>query len=169
MLRGSTVPQGTQHVQYALGGTNVQTVHLQWCVHRDNMHPFDPQPVRHVPQVIDALCKECPLRRAVLMDNTQTKHCRQDVILVKLVGSVQMATDLCRVQLAILVNMDSPTARHVSQGITALLGHPIVFHVRQESSVLVLLLSLSIVRLALILLREKVSVSHVHKVSILVQ
>ena len=135
VLRGSTVLRETQLVQYALGVTSVQMVHLQRFVQLDNLHPLALRLVRHVLLVIDALGRECLHQKAAQMDSTQTKHYRQGVTLVKLVGSVQMATVLCHVQRVISVNTDSPTVRHANQGNIALLGQQTVSHVLQESSV----------------------------------
>ena len=56
MLRGSTVLRETQLVQYALGVTSVQMVHLQRFVQLDNLHPLALRLVRHVLLVIDAQC-----------------------------------------------------------------------------------------------------------------
>lgn len=95
MLRGSTVLRETQLVQYALGVTSVQMVHLQRFVQLDNLHPLALRLVRHVLLVIDALGRECLHQKAAQMDSTQTKHYRQGVTLVKLVGSVhQLNTDM---------------------------------------------------------------------------
>lgn len=135
MLRGSTVRRETQLVQYALGVTSVQMVHLQWFVQLDNLRPLALHLVRHVPLVIDALGRECLHQKAAQMDSTRTKHYRLGVTLVKLVGSVQMVIVLRHVQRVISVNTDSPTVQRANQGNIALLGQQTVFHVLQESSV----------------------------------
>lgn len=166
VLRGSTVLRETQLVHYALGVTSVQMVHLQRFVQLDNLHPLALRLVRHVLLVIDALGRECLHQKAAQMDSTQTKHYRQDVTLVKLVGSVQMVTVLCHVQRVISVNTDSPTVHRANQGNIALLGQQTVFHVLQESSVSALHWNQSIVLMVLFLVKEKVFVSHVHKVSL---
>ena len=141
VLKDSTVLKAIQRVQFVLRGTNVLTAHRQQCVLGDNLHLFDPQPVRHVLQAIGVLAKECLPQRAVPMDSTPTRPYRKDVISVKQVGSVQMAIDPCHVRLATLVNTDSLTARLASQEITAQQDHRTVFHVQQGNSVLVLHLS----------------------------
>ena len=140
-LKDSTVLKEMQHVQFVLRGTNVLMAHHQQCVLGDNLHLFDPQPVRHVLQAISALGKECLPQRAAPMDSTPTRPYRKDVISVKRVGSVQMVIDPCHVRLATLVNTDSLIARLASQEITAEQDHPTVFHVQQGNSVLVLHLS----------------------------
>lgn len=131
-----TVLRVMRRVQYVPRGTSVQMVHHQGCVLLDSRHPSVPQHARHVLQVIDALIKECLPQRAAPKDSTQIRHCKWDVILAKLVGNAQMVINLCRARLATSVNMASPTARHVSQDITAALVHPCVCHVLLENSVL---------------------------------
>lgn len=163
--RVSTVLRVMQHVQYAQRGMNVQMVHHPGCVPLDSLHPSVPQHARPVLSVIDALIKECLSPRVVQKDSTQTKHCKWDVILVKLVRNAQMVINLCHVQLVILVNTASPTVRHVSQDITAAMVHLCVCLVLPENNVWTLLLSRWIVLMVLFLAKEKVFVSCVHKVS----
>lgn len=154
-----------QHVQYAPRGMSVQMVHHQGYVPLHSLHPSVLQHARPVLPVIDALVKECLPLRAVQKDSTQTRPCKWDVTLVKLVGNVQMVIDLCHVQLVILVNMESPTVHHVSQDITAAMVHLCVCHVLLENNVWTLVLSQWIVLMVLFLAKEKVFVSCVHKVS----
>ena len=160
-----TVRRVMQHVQYAQRGTNVQMVHRPQYVLRDSLHPSVPQHVRPVLLVIDAHITECLPLRAVQKDGTQTRPCKWDVTLVKLGGNAQMVIDLCLVQLAISVNMGSPTVHPVNQESTAVLVHLCVCHVLLESSVWTLVLSQWIVLMGHFLAREKVFVSFVHKVS----
>ena len=141
VLKDSTVLKAIQRVQFVLRGTNVLTAHRQQCVLGDNLHLFDPQPVRHVLQAIGVLAKECLPQRAVPMDSTPTRPFRRHVTSVKQGGSVQMVIDPCHVRLATLVNTDSPSARLASQDITADLDPETVVNVQRGNSVLILHLS----------------------------
>ena len=134
------VPRVMQHVQYALRGMSVQMGHHRPCVLRDSMHPSVPQHARLVLQAINVLVKECPLPRVAQQGSTQTRPCRWDVTLVRLVGSALMVIVLCHVQLATSVNLESLTAQPANQDITAVLAHQCVCHVLQENSVWTLLL-----------------------------
>ena len=76
-----------------------------------------------------------------------------------------MVIDLCHVQLAISVNMESPTVHPVSQESTAAMVHLCVFPVLLENNAWTLVLIQWIVLVELFLGKEKVFVSCVHKVS----
>jgi len=84
---------------------------------------------------------------------------------VKLAGNAQMVIDLCHVQLAISVNMESPTVHPVSQESTARMVHLCVCRVLLEKNVWTLVLSQRIVLMELFLGEEQMFVSCVHRVT----
>jgi len=84
---------------------------------------------------------------------------------VKLAGNAQMVIDLCHVQLAISVNMESPTVHPVSRESTARMVHLCVCRVLLEKNVWTLVLSQRIVLMELFLGEEQMFVSCVHRVT----